>query len=1202
MKKFGLLTAAFLMMGLLFGSQVMAQHIELGAAKSAQNCAQVTDNGFTASFSFSSIDATEVSTEKGAFSSITMDNTYPAGNVGEPSLPVANKLIAIPYGVKDVTVEVKSYNTKVYALADYGVKALYPQQPLLFKNQKPEDVPFAYNEKAYAHKGFAERPIAEVKIQGTMRGIQVGALTVNPVQYDAASNSIRVFNDIVVEVRYSQYDKSTAYNEFARTFSPYFAGVYGQMFNWRDDVYDQHPDLWQAPVKMLVIANRMFEDALQQWLAWKTTKGFYLNVNYTDEIGSNASAIRAFIQEEYDKDAPTFLVIVGDKEQVPASATGSETNCVTDLQYSSIDGDQFPDMYHSRLSATSAAQLTAMLNKALEYEQYTMPDPSYLNNALLIAGADNGYGVEVGRPTIWYASNYYYNTEHGFDNVYEFSHGSYTNCYSYLSSGVGFANYTAHGSQTSWADPEFNVNNVNNLTNEHKYFLAIGNCCQSGDWGYGTCFGEAMVRAENKGAYAYIGSCPNTTWYNDYYFGVGATNRHDGTMPTYEETTMGMYDAAWVDDAYNTVCSYLFIGNLAGNAAQALGYQMHSATLYYWQAYHVLGDGSVMPFRVQPTENNVSHMPTLPIGMDFFTVSADPGSYVGITKDGILYGAGMIGESGTADIAISPITSGGDVTICVTHPQRIPYTNVIPAAAMEGAYVAIDNVECEQPLVTGAYVTPTVALKNVGIETAENINVVLSTESEYIELVGTTATVPSLAPDQVYPIADAFSFNTNVNIPNNTKVRFFVTCTAGDDTWEGRFDLTFGAPEFAVTNISNTELAPGGNGTITFDIANNGGADADNAVLEVYTSSSDLTLAANSFDLGNITAGASINFPVDVTVNSGVEIGSTYEVNYLVTAGHYSTSGSYIITVGNIVETFETGDFSLYDWQFSGSTNWTIVNEGAYAGTYCAQSGSISHSQQTDLILTIDILADGEISFYRKVSSENNWDWLRFYIDNVQKGEWSGDAAWNQEAYPVTTGTHTFKWSYQKDGSVSNGSDCAWVDNIQFPPTNVILSLNPVIDLQANVNGNDVNLTWNAPEGATAYLIYRNGEEVGNQASTSFMDIVNDGVYSYSVVATDGNGRYSAPEYVSVSVGTVGVEENTLESVSIYPNPVNSMLTIDGGNAEYSYALYNGMGQIVANGNAQGIEHVNVSDMAKGVYFLRLTTGTQVRVEKVVVE
>ena len=1202
MKKFGLLAAAFLMMGMLFGTQVMAQHIELGAAKSAQTCAKVTDEGFTASFSFSSIDATEVSTEKGVFSNITMDNTYPAGNIGEPSLPAANKLIAIPYGANDVTVEVKSYNTKVYALADYGIKAIYPQQPLLFKNQKPEDVPFAYSEKAYAYKGFAERPIAEVKIQGTMRGIQVGALTVNPVQYDAATNSIRVYNDIVVEVRYSQYDKSAAYNEFARTFSPYFAGIYDQMFNWRDDVYDQHPDLWQAPVKMLVVANRMFEDALQEWLAWKTTKGFYLNVNYTDEIGNNASSIRTFIQEEYDKDAPTFLVIVGDKDQVPASATGSQTSCVTDLSYSSIDGDEFPDMFHSRLSATSAAQLTAMLNKALEYEQYTMPDPSYLNNVLLIAGEDSGYGVTVGRPTIWYASNYYYNEEHGFDNVYEFSHGTYTNCYSYLSTGVGFANYTAHGSQTSWAGPEFNVNNVNQLTNEHKYFLAVGNCCQSGDWGYGTCFGEAMVRAENKGAYAYIGSCPNTTWYNDYYFGVGATNHYSGTMPTYEETTMGMYDAAWVDDAYNTVCSYMFIGNLAGNAAQALGYQMHSATLYYWQAYHVLGDGSVMPFRVQPTENNVSHMPTLPIGMDFFTISADPGSYAAITKDGVLYGAGLIGDSGTADIAIQPITSGGDVTICVTHPQRIPYLNTIPAAAMEGAYIAVDNVQCEQHLVPGAYVAPTVSLKNVGIETANNVNVVLSTESEYVELINTTTTIPSIAPDQIYPIANVFDFNTAVNIPNNTKVRFFVTCTAGDDTWEGRFDLTFGAPEFAMTNISNTELAPGGSGTITFDIANNGGADAEDAILEVYSSSNDLTLAGNSFNLNSITAGSSVNVPVGVTVNSGVEVGSTYEINYLVTAGHYSTSGTYVVTVGNIVESFETGDFSLFDWTFAGNADWTIVNTDAHTGTYCAKSGSISDSQQTSLVLTTEVLANGEISFFKKVSSENSYDKLYFYIDNQEKGNWSGDVAWSQESYPVTAGTHTFKWTYQKDYSVSSGSDCAWVDDIQFPPTSVVLSLDPVLNLEAAVNGNMVNLTWDAPTGATAYIIYRNGEEVGNQASTAFADIVSDGIYNYSVVATDGNGRFSAPENVAVSVGIVGVEENTLENVSIYPNPANSMLTIDGGNAEYTYTMYNGMGQIVANGKAQGVEHINVNDMAKGVYFLRLTTGTQVRVDKVVVE
>ena len=1203
MKKFRLLSAAFLMMGLLFGTQVMAQHIELGAAKSAQRCASVTDEGFTASFSFSSIDATEVNTEKGAFSYITMEKTYPSGNLGDPSLPVVNKLIAVPYGVSNISVEVKNYTTKVYSLSDFGIKTIYPQQMPLRKDQKPGDVPFAYNEKTYNAKGFIKRPIAEAKIKGTMRGIQIGALTVNPVQYDAATNSIRVYNDIEVEVRYSQYDKSAAYNEFARTFSPYFANVYDQMFNWRDDVYDEHPDLWQNPVHMLIIADRMFEECLQPWYTWKTTKGFYLNINYTDEIGTSAAAIRTFIQEEYDKEPPTFLMIMGDKNQVAASATGSETHCVTDLQYSSVDGDEFPDMYHSRFPAENVAQMEAMINKALEYEQYTMPDPSYLNNVLLIAGEDSGWGVTVGRPTIWYATNYYYNTEHGYDQVHEFSHGTYTGCYTWLNDGVGFANYTAHGSNTSWAGPQFTVSDVNNLTNEHKYFLAMGNCCEAADWGInGTCFGEAMVRAENKAAFAYIGSCPSTYWLNDYYFGVGATNRADGTMPSYEETTMGFYDAMWTDGSYNTVTSMMFIGNLASNAAQALGYTLHCSTLYDWQAYHTLGDGSILPFRVQPTENNVSHMPTLPIGMDFFTVNANPGSYVGISKDGVLYGAGMIGDSGTADIAIEPITSSGDVTICVTHPQHVPYTNVIPAAAMDGAYIAVDNVQCEQPLVTGAFVAPTVTLKNVGIEAANNVDVVLSTESDYIELLATTATVPSIAPEGLYEIADAFSFNVNVEIPNNTRVRFFLTCTSGDDVWENKFDLVFSAPEFAMTNVSNTDLAPGDSGTITFEVANIGGTDAENAVLEVYSSSNDLTLTANSFDINSLAAGASVSVPVGVTVNSGVEIGSTYEISYLVTAGHYSTSGTYMITVGNIVETFETGDFTMFDWQFGGSANWTIVSDGANSGTYCAKSGTINHNQMSDLILTTEILADGVVSFYMKVSSESGWDKLFFYIDNQEKGNWSGNEGWTQVTYPVTTGTHTFKWSYQKDGSVSNGSDCGWVDDIQFPPTHVITSLDPVIDLVANVDGNNVNLTWNAPAGATSYFIYRNGEEVGSQANTTFDDVVDDGVYSYSVVATNGSGLYSTPEFVAVSVGTVGIEEDNVNDFNIYPNPVNSTLTINGGNAEYSYAMFNGMGQMVANGKAQGTEQINVSDMAKGVYFLRLTTGTQVRIEKVVVE
>ena len=101
MKRVRLLTSAFLLLGMLVGSQAVAQgHIELGRAQSAQKCANVSQDGFSATFSFSSIDATEVNTEKGMFSTLTMDGTYPSGNLGEPSLPAANKLIAVPYGAK----------------------------------------------------------------------------------------------------------------------------------------------------------------------------------------------------------------------------------------------------------------------------------------------------------------------------------------------------------------------------------------------------------------------------------------------------------------------------------------------------------------------------------------------------------------------------------------------------------------------------------------------------------------------------------------------------------------------------------------------------------------------------------------------------------------------------------------------------------------------------------------------------------------------------------------------------------------------------------------------------------------------------------------------------------------------------------------------------------------------------------------------
>lgn len=130
---------------------------------------------------------------------------------------------------------------------------------------------------------------------------------------------------------------------------------------------------------------------------------------------------------------------------------------------------------------------------------------------------------------------------------------------------------------------------------------------------------------------------------------------------------------------------------------------------------------------------------------------------------------------------------------------------------------------------------------------------------------------------------------------------------------------------------------------------------------------------------------------------------------------------------------FETGVYEP-QWTFGGSAPWYITNVGAYDGQYCSRSGAIGDNAYSDMSITLTFSSGGNISFYRKVSSEVGYDYLKFYIDGVQQSQWAGTVDWGEVSFPVTAGTHTMKWSYVKDANTIGGSDCAWVDFINFPP------------------------------------------------------------------------------------------------------------------------------------------------------------------------
>ena len=137
--------------------------------------------------------------------------------------------------------------------------------------------------------------------------------------------------------------------------------------------------------------------------------------------------------------------------------------------------------------------------------------------------------------------------------------------------------------------------------------------------------------------------------------------------------------------------------------------------------------------------------------------------------------------------------------------------------------------------------------------------------------------------------------------------------------------------------------------------------------------------------------------------------------------------------MSEIIEDFETGDLSSFDWVNDATYPWTVVTTNPQEGSYCIKSGNAGvNSSSSAIQVAVEISRDGLMSFYHRISCENSYDKGHFYIDGVEKTTLTGDKAWQQKEYPITAGVHTFKWEYTKDSSVSSGEDAYYVDNISF--------------------------------------------------------------------------------------------------------------------------------------------------------------------------
>lgn len=466
--------------------------------------------------------------------------------IGFPMLPVLRFFLALPQGAK-VSSDIIDSSKRVLTNMNP-----YPVQPPLL-DIKGYIVPFTIDKNAYKSSKLWPAKTIKTKVAGKIRDFKILLVEINPFRFKASDKSVSIVEEITFTVNFnSSKNNNTPMNARFRdavntsSGSADFNGIYKNMFLNSDQILsdshttrdvstlrDSEKILRQNPVngaEYLIIAHDEFYEAVKPLAKWKNKRGLYSKiVKMSDIPGSDdPENIKKFVKKCYltFDPKPSYLLLVGDCEQIPTFHRVMPTYGAmfggpigSDHYYSMVDGkDLFSDIFVGRLSATSANEVTTMVNKIIAYEKNPyMQDRGWFKRALSAGFKQDG---RIFHETAIAVKDFL--TAQGLKCFKAFSwEGDTTdNILSAFEQGINIITYRGHGESAGWVEPGFSIDDAETLSNGSRLPVMLSTTCLSGSYDDPDfdCFGEGLLKQNSGGVSSFLGaSKPSYSFYNDEF-------------------------------------------------------------------------------------------------------------------------------------------------------------------------------------------------------------------------------------------------------------------------------------------------------------------------------------------------------------------------------------------------------------------------------------------------------------------------------------------------------------------------------------------------------------------------------------------------------------------------------------------------------------------------------------------------------------